>query len=111
MNQEYGQAITNLAGTEVSFYIEETLESLDWQSDISLRPTDEAIQAESDRIVAGYPLARLRRHRNRLLAETDWMANSDVTMSDAWKTYRQALRDLPANTSDPANPTWPTKPS
>ena len=39
------------------------------------------------------------------------MANSDVTMSDAWKTYRQALRDLPSNTSDPANPTWPTKPS
>ena len=27
-----------------------------------------------------------------------------------WATYRQALRDLPANTSDPANPTWPTKP-
>ena len=49
--------------------------------------------------------------RNQLLAETDWMANSDVTMSDAWKTYRQALRDLPANTSDPSNPTWPTKPS
>ena len=39
------------------------------------------------------------------------MAGSDVTMSDAWKTYRQALRDLPANTSDPSNPTWPTKPS
>ena len=39
------------------------------------------------------------------------MSNSDVTMSDAWKTYRQQLRDLPANTSDPTNPTWPTKPS
>ena len=52
----------------------------------------------------------LRLTRNKLLAETDWMANSDVTMSDAWKTYRQALRDLPANTSDPANPTYPTKP-
>ena len=55
-------------------------------------------------------LAGLRFQRNRLLAETDWMANSDVTMSDAWKTYRQQLRDLPANTSDPANPTYPTKP-
>ena len=49
--------------------------------------------------------------RNDKLAETDWMANSDVTMSDEWKTYRQALRDLPANTSDPSNPTWPTEPS
>jgi hypothetical protein len=53
----------------------------------------------------------LRTKRTKLLAETDWMANSDVTMSDAWRTYRQALRDLPANTSDPANPVWPTEPS
>ena len=52
----------------------------------------------------------LRKQRNSLLAETDWMANSDVTMTDAWKTYRQALRDLPANTKDPANPIYPTKP-
>ena len=110
MAQEYAQAIINLAGTEVSFYIEETLESLDWQSDDSLKPTNEAIQAESDKIVAGYPLARLRKNRNKLLAETDWMANSDVTMSDAWKTYRQTLRDLPANTKDLKNPIWPTKP-
>jgi len=36
----------------------------------------------------------LRIERNRLLAETDWMANSDVTMSTAWKNYRQALRDI-----------------
>ena len=36
----------------------------------------------------------LRETRNNLLAETDWMANSDVTMSDDWKTYRQELRDL-----------------
>ena len=54
----------------------------------------------------------IREKRNRLLAETDWMVLSDTTeISDAWKTYRQALRDLPANTSDPANPTWPTKPN
>ena len=53
----------------------------------------------------------LRAKRTQLLAETDWMANSDVTMSDEWRTYRQALRDLPANTTDPANPVWPTKPS
>ena len=55
-------------------------------------------------------LKNIREKRNNLLEETDWMANSDVTMLDAWKTYRQQLRDLPANTSDPANPTFPTKP-
>ena len=39
-------------------------------------------------------LADLREQRNSLLAETDWMANSDVTMSNDWKTYRQSLRDI-----------------
>ena len=39
-------------------------------------------------------LIQLRKQRNNLLAETDWMANSDVTMSTAWKNYRQALRDI-----------------
>ena len=53
----------------------------------------------------------LRNKRNQLLAETDFYALSDVTMSDEMKTYRQALRDLPANTSDPSNPTYPTKPN
>ena len=55
----------------------------------------------------------LREQRNRLLAETDWMGNSDITMTDAWKTYRQALRDITKTTpSDDAlsNITWPTKP-
>ena len=67
--------------------------------------------AEWDKDSVNIQWFELRFKRNRLLTETDWMANSDVTMSDEWKTYRQALRDLPANTSDPANPTWPTKPN
>lgn len=75
-------------------------------------PTQDEIDAEVIRLnTEVYPIEHLRHVRNNLLQETDWMANSDVTMSDAWKTYRQALRDLPANTSDPSNPTWPTKPS
>ena len=56
-------------------------------------------------------LEKLRARRNRLLAETDYLALSDVTLSAEMAEYRQALRDLPANTSDPANPTWPVKPS
>jgi hypothetical protein len=54
--------------------------------------------------------ATLRDERDRLIVETDWWAGSDLTMTDAQTTYRQELRDLPANTEDPANPTWPTKP-
>ena len=52
----------------------------------------------------------LRQERTVKLAASDWMATSDYTMSDPWKTYRQALRDIPANTADPANPTWPEEP-
>ena len=56
----------------------------------------------------------LREKRDILLAETDYMALGDVTLSDAWKTYRQALRDITDTTpSDDAlsNITFPTKPS
>jgi hypothetical protein len=55
-------------------------------------------------------LSNLRTERNLKLADTDFYALSDVTMSSAMTTYRQALRDLPANTEDPSNPIWPTKP-
>ena len=58
-------------------------------------------------------LANLRERRNQLLAETDFYGNSDVTMSDDMKTYRQALRDLPAGKDTVEkceNATWPTKP-
>ena len=59
-------------------------------------------------------MTALRRQRDLLLAETDWMANSDVTMSTAWRNYRQALRDITTQTpTDDAlsNITFPTKPS
>jgi len=59
-------------------------------------------------------MAELRRQRDALLTETDYMALGDVTLSDAWKTYRQALRDITDTTpSDDAlsNITFPTKPS
>jgi len=58
-------------------------------------------------------MTELRRQRDVLLVETDWMANSDVTMSTAWKNYRQALRDITTQTpTDDAlsNITFPTKP-
>ena len=59
-------------------------------------------------------MADLRRQRDALLVETDYMGNSDVTMSAKWKTYRQALRDITTQTpTDDAlsNITFPTKPS
>lgn len=64
-----------------------------------------AIQLEADRV-----MQNLRSKRNDLLAETDYLALADSTLTDEMRTYRQALRDLPANTADPANPVWPEKP-
>jgi len=74
------------------------------------QPTEAEIQAEIARLEAEQPWKELRQQRNRLIAETDYLALSDATMTDDMTTYRQALRDLPANTTDPANPVWPTKP-
>ena len=89
--------------------------------DSSTKPTEAEIDAELFKINDAEPMRRLREERNRLLVESDWMAYPDSpTMSDAWKTYRQALRDLPASTTpvlDDNAPigitsvTWPTKPS
>ena len=64
-------------------------------------------------------MAQLRQRRDQLLAETDWVtlkaidASIDgfgIQLPQVWMDYRQALRDLPANTVDPANPVWPVKP-
>lgn len=52
----------------------------------------------------------IRAKRNQLLTETDYLALADSTLTDEMRSYRQALRDLPANTVDPANPVWPVKP-
>tara|TARA_Y100001949_G_C15764398_1_gene233616 strand:+ start:127 stop:396 length:270 start_codon:yes stop_codon:yes gene_type:complete len=52
----------------------------------------------------------IRVQRNNKLSATDWRASSDLTLSDDWKTYRQALRDITTQ-SDPDNIAWPTEPS
>jgi len=100
-----------------SFILEED-NSITWLSVDKTQPSEAEIQAKIAELTAAEPLRQLREQRTRILQESDWMANSDVTMSDAWRTYRQALRDLPANSSNVAldeqgnliNVTWPTKP-
>ena len=71
-----------------------------------IEKTDEEQAAKDAEVKAWADGANARRWkefrelRNAKLAETDWMANSDVTMSDAWKTYRQELRDMTKTLSD-----------
>ena len=74
------------------------------------RDAEEAAWAAGEN---GRALAGMREDRNRLLAETDFYALSDVTMSSDMTTYRQALRDLPSGKTTKAHvdgATWPTKP-
>ena len=56
----------------------------------------------------------LRHRRNKLLMDCDWVVirstSTDTPVPDEWKTYMQALRVLPSNTEDPANPVWPVAP-
>ena len=60
---------------------------------------------------ADFQWNELRDMRDSFLMGSDWTQAPDAPVDvDAWKTYRQTLRDLPANTADPANPSWPTKP-
>lgn len=79
--------------------------------------TIEQVNDKLAELQAAEPLRLLRLERTRLLQQSDWMANSDVVMTDEWKSYRQALRDLP-ETQTPAlddngnliNVEWPTPP-
>lgn len=77
------------------------------------------IDAAAIEVAAEQAWNSLRTRRNQLLAETDWVTlqaldksidGFGIQLPQVWMDYRQALRDLPANTVDPANPVWPTKP-
>ena len=82
------------------------------------QPTESEIQAKIAELTAAEPLRLLREQRNQLLVQSDWMAVSDRVMTQAQIDYRQALRDLPAN-STPAlddngqltGVNWPTPPT
>lgn len=84
-------------------------------TDEETKARDATIAAWESTGKAAYGFEQLRFERNAKLAKSDWMSNSDsATMSDAWKTYRQELRDLPSkynNSTVLGTITWPTEPS
>jgi len=94
---------------------------LDGKIDESLpavAPTIEEIEQWVENNRASIALVELRKKRDKLLTESDAMYMPDRPDAEAWSTYRQALRDLPANSSPEisvegqlSNVTWPTKPS
>jgi len=100
-------------------YFHPPKDEINWISEDISQPTEEEIQAKLTELINAEPMRLLREERNRRLTETDWMSFSDSpTMTDEWKTYRQALRDLPSTASpildengQLTNVTWPTKPT
>ena len=106
-------------GAEYNFRGED-YSGLEWLDSVETKPTETEINNKIAELDAAEAMRLLRLERNLRLAETDWRASSDLTLSDAWKTYRQALRDLPASASpsldsnyelDLTSVTWPTEPS
>tara|TARA_B100000575_G_scaffold264580_1_gene240509 strand:+ start:3686 stop:4069 length:384 start_codon:yes stop_codon:yes gene_type:complete len=72
--------------------------------------TWDKVKAKKDELVAAEPMRLLREERNRRLAEVDWWASSDLTMTDAQKKYRTDLRDITKTATSLDDVTWPTKP-
>ena len=98
----------------------EVYSDLEWLDSGQTKPTEAEINNKISELDAAEAMRLLRLERNARIAETDWRASSDLTISDAWKNYRQALRDLPASASpsldsnyelDLTSVTWPTEPS
>lgn len=68
------------------------------------------VSAKQAELTAAEPMKALRAERNRLIAETDWWALSDQTMTAEQTAYRQALRDITETYSSLDDVVWPTKP-
>ena len=111
---EFNERFRKITGADSNGSAIESSDPSDWGV------TWSQVSAKKTELVNAEPMRLLRVERDRLLAETDWMANSDVTLADNWKTYRQQLRDLPASASpklssdgslDMSSVTFPTKPS
>ena len=114
------EALSSLKPNAKWSWIGNEYSGLTWLDNDQTKPTESEIDAEVTSLTNAEPMRLLRVERDRLLATTDWRASSDLTLADAWKTYRQSLRDLPASSSptldsdgnlDMSSVTFPTEPS
>ena len=93
---------------------------LEWLDSSQTKPTETEVNSKISELDNAEAMRLLRIERDTRIGLTDWRASSDLTLSNAWKTYRQALRDLPAKATPKLNSdyqldltsvTWPTEPS
>ena len=112
--EEFNQMFRKVTGTDANGSAIESSDPKDWGT------TWKAVSDEKTKLVDAEPMRVLREKRTQMLAESDWRANSDVTMSSEWKKYRQALRDITKDAKpkldtngglDESSVKFPTKPS
>ena len=98
----------------------EDYSGLEWLDSGQTKPTKTEVDIKISELDNAEAMRLLRLERDKRIANTDWRASSDLTLADAWKTYRQALRDLPASATpkldsfyelDLTSVNWPTEPS
>ena len=111
---EFNSMFRKVTGADSSGSAIESADPKDWGT------TWKAVSDKKKALDDAEPMRLRRIERDKLLAECDWMANSDVTLSSAWKIYRQDLRNLPASakpkletdgTLNMSTVNFPTKPS
>ena len=92
---------------------------LTWLDSSQTKPTETEINSKISELDNAEAMRLLRIERDTRIAKTDWRASADLTLADAWKTYRQALRDITKQTPqlnkkyelDLTSVSWPTEPS
>ena len=120
MKYDIGQALLSLRpGAEWTLNGSD-YSGLTWLDTKQTQPTETEVNSKISELDNAEAMRLLRIERDVRIAKTDWRASSDLTLADAWKTYRQALRDLPASATpkldsnyelDFSSVTWPTEPS
>ena len=97
----------------------EDYSGLEWLDSSQTKPTETEVNSKISELDRQEAMELLRVERDIRIAKTDWRASVDLTLTDAWKTYRQALRDITTQTPklgsdyelDLTSITWPTEPS
>lgn len=101
---EFKEMFRKVIGVDANGTAIESTSPADWGT------TWAEVSAKKAELVAAQPLKQLRAERDRRIAETDWWASSDLTMTAEQTAYRQALRDITESYSSLDDVVWPTKP-
>ena len=119
MKYDIADALTALKPGAEWTLLGDNYSGITWLDTKQTQPTETEVNSKISALDNAESMRLLRIERDTRIAKTDWRASSDLTLSDAWKTYRQALRDITTQTPkldsnyqlDLTSVTWPTEPS